>query len=100
MSTAVVQNPAGWTLPEAQGRLLRWTIYIGYFALAAGVAHGLAQALSYARIDILQYFPALESYYQGLTAHGDANALFMTFAYSNGILPLLTARALGRPLNH
>ena len=99
MSTAVVRDPDGWTLPDAQGRLLRWTIYIGYFALAAGVAHGLAQALSYAGIDILQYFPLLESYYQGLTAHGVANALFMTFAFSNGFLPLLTARALGRPLH-
>ncbi len=100
MSAAVVQDPRGWELPEGQGRLLRWTIYIGYFALGAGVAHGLAQALSYAGIDILQYFPALRSYYQGLTAHGVANALFMTFAFSNGFLPLLTARALGRPLHN
>ena len=99
MSTAVVQDASGWELPEGQGRLLRWTIYIGYFALGAGVAHGLAQALSYAGIDILQYFPALRSYYQGLTAHGVANALFMTFAFSNGFLPLLTARALGRRLH-
>jgi len=100
MSQAVVSNPSGYRVPASQRRLLRWTIYIGYFALAAGVAHGLAQALSYAGIDILQYFPALRSYYQGLTAHGVANALFFTFAFSNGFLPLLTARALNRPLNH
>ena len=100
MSTAVVQNPSGYDLPKSQRRLLRWTIYIGYFALAAGVAHGLAQALSYAGINILQYFPGLRGYYQGLTAHGVANVLFMTFAFSNGFLPLLTARALNRPLNH
>lgn len=100
MSTAVVQDASGWDLPASQRRLLRWTIYIGYFALAAGVAHGLAQALSYAGIDILRFFPGLRGYYQGLTAHGVANVLFMTFAFSNGFLPLLTARALNRPLNH
>jgi cytochrome c oxidase subunit 1 len=100
MSTAVVRDATGFEFPAGQRRLLRWTIYIGYFALAAGVAHGLAQALSYAGINILQYFPGLRGYYQGLTAHGVANALFMTFAFSNGFLPLLTSRALGKPLNH
>ncbi|MGD2069968.1 MAG: cbb3-type cytochrome c oxidase subunit I [Gemmatimonadota bacterium] len=95
----VVQDPGGYEVPVTQKRYLRWTIYIGYAALAAGVAHGLAQALSYAGINILQYFPALRSYYQGLTAHGVANALIMTFAFSNGFLPLLTARALSRPMN-
>lgn len=99
MSSIVVQDATGYELPRSQARLLRWTIYIGYFALAAGVAHGLAQALSYAGINILQYFPGLRGYYQGLTAHGVANALFMTFAFSNGFLPLLTARALSHRLN-
>ena len=96
--SAIVHDPTGFEFPPAQRRFLRWTIYIGYFALGAGVAHGLAQALSYADINILPYFPGLRGYYQGLTAHGVANALFMTFAFSNGFLPLLTARALGRPL--
>jgi len=68
-------------------------------AMFAGVAHGLAQALSYAGINILQYFPGLRSYYQGLTVHGVAQALILTFAFSNGFLPMVTARALGRPLN-
>ncbi|HUF70565.1 MAG TPA: hypothetical protein VMM79_18090 [Longimicrobiales bacterium] len=58
MSTAIVQDTSGFALPPEQNRLIRWTIYIGYFALTAGVAHGLAQALSYADINILQYFPA------------------------------------------
>jgi cytochrome c oxidase subunit 1 len=96
---SVVHDPAGYQIPSSQRRVLAWTIYIGYAALAAGVAHGLAQALSYAGINILQYFPFLRSYYQGLTAHGVANALIMTFAFSNGFLPLLTARALSRPMN-
>lgn len=97
--TTVVFDPSGFELDPAKKRLIRWTIYIGYFALAAGVAHGLAQALSYANVNILQYFPALRSYYQGLTAHGVANALFFTFAFSNAFLPLMTARALSRQPN-
>lgn len=96
---SVVYDPAGYRIPPSQKRVLAWTIYVGYAALAAGVAHGLAQALSYAGINILQYFPLLRSYYQGLTAHGVANALIMTFAFANGFLPLLTSRALSRPLN-
>jgi cytochrome c oxidase subunit 1 len=99
VGSSVVQDPTGYEFPVTQKRLLRWTIYIGYAALAAGVAHGLAQALSYAGINVLQYFPGLRSYYQGLTAHGVANALIMTFAFSNGFLPLLTSRALSRPMN-
>jgi cytochrome c oxidase subunit 1 len=55
--------------------------------------------LSYAGINVLQSFPGLRSYYQGLTVHGVTNALVLTFAFSNGFLPLLTARALSRPLN-
>ena len=97
-ATPTVVDPAGYALPEAQKRWLRWTIYVGYLALTAGIFHGLAQALSYANVDILRFFPGLKGYYQGLTAHGVANALIFTFAFSNGFLPLVTARALSRPL--
>lgn len=96
--TPTVLDPRGFDLPAVQKRSLRWTIYIGYVALTAGIFHGLAQALSYANIDILRFFPGLKGYYQGLTAHGVANAIVFTFAFSNGFLPLMTARALGRPL--
>lgn len=97
--TPVVADPAGYELPGQQKRALRWMLYIGYAALTAGVFHGLANALSYARIDIIGAFPALRSYYQGLTAHGVANVLIFTFSFSNGFLPLMTARALSRPLD-
>ena len=97
-ATAIVFDPTGYRLPESQRRPLRWSLYVGYLALTAGIFHGLAQALSYANIDILQYFPALKSYYQGLTAHGVANALIFTFSFSNGFLPLMTARALSKKL--
>jgi cytochrome c oxidase subunit 1 len=99
MTGTTVMNPTGFELAPGQRKVLRWTIYIGYAALVAGVFHGLAQALAYAKIDILQFFPGLRGYYQGLTAHGVANVLTFTFAFSNGFLPLATARALGRPLN-
>lgn len=98
-STATVHDPSGYELPDAQRRILRWTLYIGYLALTAGIFHGLAQSLSYAKIDILPYFPFLKSYYQGLTAHGVANAIIFTFSFSNAFLPLMVARALSRRLN-
>jgi len=97
--TSIVLDPAGYDLPAGQRRVLRWTIYIGYAALVAGVFHGLANALSYAGITILGWFPGLRTYYQGLTAHGVANVLIFTFSFSNAFLPLMTARALARPLN-
>ncbi|MCI0436563.1 MAG: cbb3-type cytochrome c oxidase subunit I [Gemmatimonadetes bacterium] len=97
--TPIVQSPDGFDLPAAQRRVLRWTIYIGYAALTAGVFHGLANALSYAGISILGWFPGLDTYYQGLTAHGVANALIFTFSFSNAFLPLVTSRALARPLH-
>jgi cytochrome c oxidase subunit 1 len=97
--TPIVSSPDGYVLPASQRKVLRWTIYIGYAALTAGVFHGLANALSYAGISILGWFPGLDTYYQGLTAHGVANALIFTFSFSNAFLPLMTARAFGRPLN-
>ena len=99
MSAPIVARPEGFALPEAQRRVLRWFVYLGFAAMVSGVAHGLAQALSYAGLDILQYFPGLRSYYQGLTMHGVTNALVMTFAFGNGFLMLMTARALARPLS-
>ena len=97
--TPTVFDPTGYALPENQRRILRWTIYLGYAALTAGVFHGLANALSYAGISILGFFPGLRTYYQGLTAHGVANVLIFTFTFSNVFLPLMTARALSRPLS-
>ncbi|HEU4698610.1 MAG TPA: cbb3-type cytochrome c oxidase subunit I [Gemmatimonadales bacterium] len=97
MSAATVFDPTGYDLPEAHRRVLRWTIYLGYAALTAGVFHGLANALSYAGVNIIGYFPGLRTYYQGLTAHGVANVLIFTFTFANAFLPLMVGRALGRP---
>jgi cytochrome c oxidase subunit 1 len=98
MSTPMVYDPTGFELDSDQKRVIRWTLYVGYIALLAGIFHGLAQALSYAKIDILGYFPFLRGYYQGLTAHGVANAIIFTFSFANAFLPLMTARATGRQL--
>jgi cytochrome c oxidase subunit 1 len=99
MTAPVVVDPAGYELPATQRRALRWSLYVGYAALTAGVFHGLANALSYAGIDIIGWFPALQTYYQGLTAHGVANVIIFTFSFANGFLQLLTGRALSRPLS-
>lgn len=99
MSAYTVQDPTGFDLPAIQRRFLRYTIYIGYVALVAGIFHGLANTLSYARIDILRFFPGLKGYYQGLTVHGVANVLVFTFAFANGFMPLMAARGMGRPLS-
>lgn len=98
MTSTVVQDPSGFELPADQRRVLSWFVYLGFAALAAGVTNGLAQAVSYAGIDITGYFPFLKTYYQGLTMHGVANALVFTFAFGNAFLMLMTARGLNRAL--
>lgn len=89
----VVMDPGGFRVSPSARRAFLYSLYIGLFALTAGIFHGLAQALSYANIDILSYFPFLRNYYQGLTVHGVANVLIFTFAFSNGFLALMVARA-------
>lgn len=100
MSTPIVHDPRGFELPDAQRSLIAWTVYLGFAALSVGVINGLGQALNYAHIDILKYFPGMRTYYQGLTVHGVFNALVFTFAFSNGLMSLTTARGFGKPLNH
>jgi cytochrome c oxidase subunit I len=99
MSAPVVASPEGFELPENHRRAIRWMIYLGFFALAIGIVNGLGQALNYANVDILKYFPGMRTYYQGLTVHGVVNAIIFTFAFTNGFLALCTSRALARPLN-
>ena len=99
MKNPTVASPEGYQLPEAQRRAIRWMIYLAFGALSIGIINGLGQALNYARVDILQYFPGMRTYYQGLTVHGVVNAIVFTFAFANGFLALTTSRALARPLN-
>jgi cytochrome c oxidase subunit 1 len=99
MSTPVVAQPSGFDLPEGHRRAIRYLMYLGFGALAIGIINGLGQALNYARVDILQYFPGMRTYYQGLTVHGVVNAIVFTFAFANGFLSLTTSRALARPVH-
>lgn len=99
MSTPVVAQPSGFDLPEGHRRAIRYMMYLAFGALAIGIINGLGQALNYARVDILQYFPGMRTYYQGLTVHGVVNAIVFTFAFANGFLSLTTSRALARPVN-
>jgi cytochrome c oxidase subunit 1 len=100
MSTAIVYQPEQrLELPDGQRRLIALTIYLGFAALAVGVINGLAQALSYAHINIFQYYPGMNSYYQGLTVHGVFNAIIFTFAFANGFVTLTMARGLNRKVH-
>jgi cytochrome c oxidase subunit 1 len=99
MSTAIVAEPAGFSLPQSQLKVIKWDIYFGFAVLAVGVIMGLGQALNYAHVNVEQYYPGLKSYYQGLTIHGVFNALVLTTAFANGFTALTTARGLGRKLN-
>jgi cytochrome c oxidase subunit 1 len=100
MSTPVVYGAnRPFDLPSAQRRIIAWTIYVGFFALAVGVANGLAQALNYAHVDIFKYYPGMRTYYQGLTVHGVFNAVVLTFSFANGFVQLTMARGLNRPCN-
>ena len=99
MSTPVVSEPSGFALPQGQLNVIKWNIYFGFAVLAIGVIMGLDQALNYARVDVVQYYPVVKSYYQGLTIHGVLNALVLTTAFANGFIALTTARGLGRKLN-
>ena len=100
MSTSVVSDPSGFTIPRSQLGVIKWDIYFGFAVLAIGVIMGLGQALGYARVNVEQYYPVVHSYYQGLTIHGVLNALVLPTAFANGFLALTTARGLGRKLNN
>jgi cytochrome c oxidase subunit 1 len=95
--TAVVQSPGQpFRLSGAQRGLIRWTLYVGFAAFAVAVLNGLDQALNFAGINVLRWFPGMRTYYQGLTVHGVFNAIVLTFAFTNGFLTLTTARGLAR----
>jgi len=100
MSHSVVAAPdRAFELPDDQRILIRWMIYVGFGALSVAMLNGFGQALNYAGIDILSWFPGMRTYYQGLTVHGVLNAIVLTFAFTNGFLALTTARALDRKLH-
>ena len=101
MRASIVVDPTGFRLPEDQRRIIRWTIYVAFAALSVGIVNGLGQALNYAGIDILKYFPGMRTYYQGLTVHGVFNAIYLegdnvgrSMLYGRGAGSLPTASAV------
>jgi cytochrome c oxidase subunit 1 len=94
MSTPIVQDRSGFRLSSSERNVLLWTLYLGFGAFSVGVVNGLGQALNYAGIDVLRFFPGMRSYYQGLTVHGVFNAIVLTFCFANSFLTLTTARGL------
>jgi len=86
------------SLYERDDRYIRWLLYIGYFAVSIGILMGLFQALDRMNINLYQYVPGLQSYYQGLTLHGVLNVLVFTFSFSGGFLTFVTMRSLKRPM--
>lgn len=104
MTTATTTLPAT-AVPVAESRfaaddrLIRWQLYLGFFAVFIGMVMGLLQSLDRVGIDLYGSF-GLASYYQGLTLHGVLNVLVFTFAFNAGFLSYVTSRSLARPLNH
>jgi cytochrome c oxidase subunit 1 len=93
------------TQPEAtvdftsENRLAGEFLTVALIALFGGVLIGLFQALEHAGMNLYPWLaPVIKSYYHGLTVHGVLNVLVWTTFFICGFLPLVTARALGRPL--
>jgi cytochrome c oxidase subunit 1 len=80
-------------------RLTGAYVAVAIVALFGGVLTGLLQALEHAGVDLYPWVrPLIKSYYHGLTVHGVLNVLVWTTFFICGFLPLVTARALDRPL--
>ncbi len=71
-------------------------VVTGFVALLIGALIGPLQALNYAGINVYQYLPFLQSYYQGLTLHGVLNVLVFTTFFICGWLLYIPARSLDK----
>ena len=90
---------------KREDRLTAWFITIAMIALFIGGAMGPLQKLEHVGINL---YPTLakigigsvriQSYYQGLTAHGVLNALVWTTFFIVGFFTYAIPRSLGRPL--
>lgn len=86
-------------MTPAERRLAAAHLTVALVALFGGVVTGLLQALEHAGVNLYPALaPAVRSYYHGLTLHGVLNVLVYTTFFIAGFLPLIAARALGRPL--
>jgi cytochrome c oxidase subunit 1 len=92
-------QPEGTVDFTPENRLAGEFLAVALIALFGGVLIGLFQALEHAGVNLYPWLaPVIKSYYHGLTVHGVLNVLVWTTFFICGFLPLVTARALGRPL--
>ena len=93
--------PSDEAVPDlhTERRLAGAYLAVAIVALFSGTTLGLFQALEHAGVNLYPALqPVLRSYYQGLTLHGVLNVLVWTTFFICGFLPLVTGRALQRPL--
>ena len=93
--------PSDKAVPDlhTERRLAGAYLAVAIVALFSGTTLGLFQALEHAGVNLYPALqPVLRSYYQGLTLHGVLNVLVWTTFFICGFLPLVTGRALQRPL--
>ena len=93
--------PSDKAVPDlhTERRLAGAYLAVAIVALFGGTTLGLFQALEHAGVNLYPALqPVLRSYYQGLTLHGVLNVLVWTTFFICGFLPLVTGRALQRPL--
>jgi cytochrome c oxidase subunit 1 len=97
--TTVTAQAAVATEAHPQRRAAFAFLITGFVALLLGALLGPLQALNYAGVDLYQYLPFLQSYYQGLTLHGVLNALVFTTYLNAAILLYFPAREMQVPMN-
>lgn len=101
MTTAAATPTPAAAAQTARGeRRVTFTFLItGFAALLLGALLGPLQAMNYAGVDLYQYLPWLQSYYQGLTLHGVLNGLVFTTYLNAAILLYFPAREMKIPMN-
>lgn len=93
--TTATTTRAEATTSHPEKRVTFAFLITGLIALLVGALLGPLQAFNYGNINLYEYVPFLQSYYQGLTLHGVLNALVFTTFFISGLLLYLPARELG-----
>lgn len=98
MTTATATRAVA-TTRHPERRVTFAFLITGFSALMLGALLGPLQALNYGGVNLYQYLPWLQSYYQGLTLHGVLNALVFTTYLNAAILLYFPAREMKVPMN-
>jgi cytochrome c oxidase subunit I len=99
VSSVASASRAEVAIANPEKRVTLWFIMTGLIALLVGALLGPLQALNYAGINLYQYLPFLQSYYQGLTLHGVLNAIVFTTFFINGIMFYFPVREMNIKTN-